>query len=152
MALVECERRPQEPGGRIETQFVVRDLKRLPLRTPYVEVARYVADSIRALAGLAEARGARPTLIMDRTGVGDAVAEMVHAEADDLCTITEATFTGSNKIEGGPGMRQIQVGKQAMVVRLQVLIRAAKDRLPRPSPRGRGHAPRAHGFRGPSRR
>jgi hypothetical protein len=73
-------------------RLAVRHLERVPLGTPYPETAQRIAAVLRALPGPAD-------LIIDATGVGRAVADILRA--DGLAPIA-VTFTAGKVARGGP--------------------------------------------------
>ena len=73
IAVAEIDRRRAAPD-RHETHFLIRYLGRLPLGTPYPEVARRVAE-VAERAG--SQGGVSATLYLDATGVGQPVVDLV---------------------------------------------------------------------------
>ena len=104
-AIAVAERKDAEPEI-----VVVRFLERVQLRTPYSAVARRVAAVARhpALAG------SHKKVIVDGTGVGDAVLEMLR-EARPGCEIRPVVMTG-----GGAAKRH---GDWESVPRVDLLAR-----------------------------
>ncbi len=79
LAVGERRRRPAPDNpGRLESYYAVRFLKRWPLQTPYPEIVRDVAALLQR-PPLRPTGEPRPTLALDRTGVGAAVADMFGA-------------------------------------------------------------------------
>lgn len=123
IAVVEIERREVEPG-RVEAHFLVRYLDRLPLGTPYPEVARRVA-------GIAE-RAARQvgrsaTVYVDATGVGQPVLDLI-AERWSGGRLIGVYFThGDRRTEDGD---KITLGKAYLVSKLQALLQSGRVHLP----------------------
>src|SRR5215217_1060096 len=96
-ALAVVERRERLTGEtdpvtwerRREVQVSVRHLERLALGTSYVNVAACVGELVRRpeLAG-------RCTMVVDATGVGAAVMDLIRAQRIPGCTIVPVTITG----------------------------------------------------------
>src|SRR5580698_10126959 len=72
----------------------VRHLERMPLGTPYVEVVRRVGEIMRH-----PALGPWSRLVVDATGVGAPVVEMLRA-ARPVLRVTAVTITGGDKAQG----------------------------------------------------
>jgi hypothetical protein len=99
-ALAVVERRERENGEidrvsyerRREVLVNVRHLERLALGTSYVDVADYVGALVRRpeLAG-------RCTLVVDATGVGDAVMELLRMQRMPGCTLVPVKITGGER-------------------------------------------------------
>src|SRR5579862_498319 len=91
--------RPQIMGGRAHSggydlrqgEMVVRHLERVPLGTPYSQVVKRVAEMTRhpSLGNV------RRKLIVDATGVGAPVVEMLRAQRP-ACEMTPVVITGGN--------------------------------------------------------
>jgi len=93
----------------VENQYLVRHLGRPPLRTSYTDVVEGVIARIRALCpARLYPEGARVVLVVDATGVGRGVVDMLYSRLKDLdksdpyvslwaCTITGGT--GRSKVE-----------------------------------------------------
>ena len=119
--------------ARTEQVYVGRHLGRLPLGTPYPEVARHVAGVVEALVR----RGVqRPRLMVDATGVGMPVVDLLaealgKMRARDLIA---ATFTHGDRYqqtdEYGRKVSTASVGKAYLVSRLQALLQTARLQLP----------------------
>ena len=149
VAVVQAERRdlvpagwsaPDRPGiftgedyrrvaAKTETLFTCRHLERLPLDTGYPAVA---ARLVEVVAGVRrQAPGAPVTLVVDVTGVGRPVFDLVREALRGAgCRLTAATFTHGDRLDGRPGDREIRVGKAYLVSRLQALLQTARVRLP----------------------
>ena len=134
--------------------FTVRFLERLPLRTPYPDVAKRVA----AVAANAAAQVYQPangytvrghfigrpaqtadlTILTDVTGVGRPVHEIIEREleAADLYRVgaydvrlIPATFTHGDRVAWAEGGGK-SVGKAYLVSRLQALLHTDRIKLP----------------------
>ncbi len=124
LAVVEAEQRPREDGG-AEWHHLVRFLERLPLGTPYPDVARRVAEIAAAVAELATSE---PTLYIDATGVGAPVVDVLR-EAGVKARLRPVFFTHGDRraVENG----EIKLGKAYLVSRLQTLLQGGRIHLPR---------------------
>jgi len=115
--------------ARGETVHVARHIARLPLGTPYPRVAEHVAGVVAALVG----RGiARPRLLVDATGVGTPVADLLREalgreRARDLLAVT---FTHGDRFTVDRRARTASLGKAYLVSRLQALLQTARLKLP----------------------
>lgn len=90
----------------------LRHLERYPLGTPYAEVARKVAALMR------DPRLSGAELVVDATGVGTAVTEILAAEG---LPFTAVTITSGEK-ERHAGGRSWRVPKTALVSALDVAL------------------------------
>lgn len=116
--------RPEEVGF-----FAVRWLERLQLGTSYPEVAGRVAQVVGDLERTFPE--ARLALVVDQTGVGLPVVEMVRAALrESRCSVTGAILTGSERMEGSVGRSEIRVGKTHLVSTLQALLEQRLIALP----------------------
>lgn len=123
IAVTELDRREVE-GDRTETHFLVRYLDRLPLGTPYPEVARRVAAIAERAARQA---GNSVTVYLDATGVGQPVVDLV-AERWRGGRLVAVYFThGDRRNEDGG---QVTLGKAYLVSRLQALLQSGRVHLP----------------------
>jgi hypothetical protein len=123
IAVAEIARRPAAPD-RDETHFLIRYLGRLPLGTPYPEVARRVAE----VADRAKNEsGDSPTVYLDATGVGQPVVDLV-AERRRGGRLIAVYFThGDRRNEDG---NKVILGKAYLVSRLQALLQTRRVHLP----------------------
>jgi hypothetical protein len=122
--------RPEEIGF-----FAVRWLERLQLGTSYPVVSERVARIVTDLERKFPEAVLR--LVVDQTGVGLPVVEMVRdALRDSRCSVTGAVLTGTERMEGSVGRREIRVGKTRLVSTLQALLEQRLVALPE-TPEGR---------------
>jgi hypothetical protein len=108
-----------------ENHIHLRHLERFPLKTPYTEVA----DRVRALltgppfsedeVDPIRRRIAKPRveLIVDKTGVGVAVTDLLK---ERRLNFTSVTITGMGQKVGSTGRREYSVPKQDLVSALEV--------------------------------
>jgi hypothetical protein len=112
-------------GGAIE--YVLRFIQRLPLGTPYPEIAHSLARICRRAA---ERSGQRPEVFVDATGVGAPVVDQLRALALDARCLWAVTFTHGSRCRRHPAERRVTMGKAYMVSRLQALLGAGRIHLP----------------------
>jgi hypothetical protein len=124
IAVAEIDRREVEE--RSEAHFLIRYLKRLPLGTPYPEIARRIGEVASRAASRAD--GA-VTVYVDATGVGKPVVDLVAERWRGR--IVSVYFTHGNRrtAEGD----KIVLGKALLVSRLQALLQAGRIHLPESS-------------------
>jgi hypothetical protein len=109
--------------------FVVRHLERLSLGTPYPRVAERVAEVAHQLEE--RARGSDLWLVLDATGVGRPVVDLVReALGKTRFRVSAATFTATDRLEGGSRSKELKVGKAWLVSRLQALLQTGRIHLP----------------------
>ena len=153
-ALVVCERQSRPvPGGvdedgrvldgirvlkgdrivakvRSQVHYIGRHVERLPLGTPYTEVAARVAQVV----GRLRERGCEtPTIHPDATGVGSPVVEMLRLALRGLPhRMVPVTLTGTDRLERvmRGGFDELRVGKLYLVARLQALLQTGRVALP----------------------
>lgn len=141
-AIVVAEAFPEKrPSGRTEYTYIVRAMERLPLGTPYPEVAVRVRKLVGNILARTQPGGTvlppRVTLVIDITGVGRPVCDIIRAELEDAklrVQITEATFTYGDTITGRPGHREMRVGKAGLVSRLQSIFQTRRLTMPSDHP------------------
>ena len=130
LCVAEHERR--SVGSRQETHFVVRHLERLPMGTPYPQLAKRACE----VAKKARARSGRQgSLYLDATGLGDPIVDLVRAEVAGEAHVVPVYFTfGDRRVEEGRVRDQrVILGKAWLVSRLQVLLQTGCLHLPRTS-------------------
>ena len=132
IAVVEEEprRRTVEQDGtrttRTEAHYLIRHLERLPLGTPYPDVARRVAAVVQ---GVARRTGTLPLLFLDATGVGTPVVDVLRA-AGVRAHLRPVYFThGDRRLIEHTG--DIKLGKAWLVSHLQALLQSDRLHLPR---------------------
>lgn len=122
LCVAEVDRR--RVGDREEIHFVVRYLDRLPLGTPYPEVARRLADIAARVA-----RRSRDRLVtfVDATGVGKPIVDLLRERALQTWIIPVFFTHGDRRSESE---EEIKLGKAYLVSRLQALLQTARLHLP----------------------
>ena len=129
-----CVAQPEErrAGTATVRHFVVRHLERLPLGTPYPEVARRVG---KIATGVWGRTGESPKLYVDATGVGTPIVDLLREQAPSGQPIVAVYFThGDRRTEDrAEGYRQVKLGKAFLVSRLQALLQCQRVHLPRTS-------------------
>jgi hypothetical protein len=124
---------PDDPkritSGRVpepETMFVVREIGRLPLGT------RHTVGAYKLASALHDLRVSDPTgeirFLLDVTGVGEGVADLVESYIPGNVKMTRCWFTGSERLDKRG--REWNVGKAWMVSRLTSLLETGRVRLP----------------------
>ncbi len=99
---------------KLEARFSVRHLERVPLGTSYVAITRRVRDMLQS----AELRG-RCTLVVDGTGVGGAVVDLLReTELDGELVVVQITGGSKARREGGVW----NVPKRELISVVQVLF------------------------------
>jgi hypothetical protein len=107
--------------------YVLRYIQRLPLGTPYPEIARSLARICRRAA---ERSGQRPEVFVDATGVGAPVVDQLRALALDAHRLWAVTFSHGTRCRRFPAERRVTMGKAYMVSRLQALLGSGRIHLP----------------------
>lgn len=125
IAVAEIDRRKDE-RNRQETHFVVRYLGRLPLGTPYPEVARRIAEIVDRAREQIEGRPA-VYLYLDATGVGQPVVDLVE-EQQTRAQLLPVYFTHGDRRH--QDTEQVSLGKAYLVSRLQALLQTRRVHVP----------------------
>ncbi len=116
---------------KVQTVYFARSIERLPLQTPYPKVAERIAAIAR---GLRNYGVTHPRLVVDATGVGGPVVELIADALRGLnVDLVAATFThGQNYTKGkrGNATQTASVGKAFLVSRLQALLQTRRLKLP----------------------
>lgn len=114
--------------AKTEAHFTARHLARLPLGTPYPAVAEHVAGVV---AGLVRRGVARPRLMVDATGVGGPVVELIAAALGKHgADLIACTFTHGDRYSQDDRRRTASVGKAYLVSQLQALLQTKRLHLP----------------------
>jgi hypothetical protein len=114
------------PGPtRAEIHYLIRHLDRLPLRTPYPDVARRLRD---LCSSVAHRSGESPTVYVDATGVGLPVLDIPKAAATNA-RVVGVFFTHGDRRDEKNG--EVRLGKAFLVSRLQALLQTGRLHLPR---------------------
>jgi len=139
IAVVEHEWRQNE--GREEDHWLVRHLERLPLGTPYPQVADRLAEVVGNVKkrkceirqhspwGGYEVRTLAPsvTTYVDATGVGQPVADEIAGRG---LSVTACYFTHGDK-RTEEGWSTVKLGKAWLVSRMQTLLQGGRIHLPK---------------------
>ena len=123
-AVCVAEVEPRVEGGRQEIHFVVRHLDRLPLGTPYPEIARRLGEITSRVARRSRER---PVTFVDATGVGKPVVDLLRERAYDTRIVPVYFTHGDRRTEVGG---EIRLGKGFLVSRLQSLLQTGRVHLP----------------------
>jgi hypothetical protein len=121
IAVAEHEWRTRE--GREEDHWLIRHLERLPLGTPYPEVANRLAEVV---SGVRKRAQSTPTVYVDATGVGQPVVDEMAARG--LWVVAVYFTHGDRRTEEGYGT--VRLGKAWLVSRLQTLLQGGRIHLP----------------------
>lgn len=114
------------PGPtRAETHFLIRHLDRLPLGTPYPQIANRLRDLCDQVK---RQTGQHPTVYVDATGVGLPVVDILKATVT-AATMVPVFFTHGDRRTEDNG--EIRLGKAFLVSRLQALLQTGRLHLPR---------------------
>lgn len=124
-AICVAEPRLRRAGARREWHFLVRHLERVPLTTPYPNVARRIGNII---AGVRRRSHQAPTPYIDATGVGAPVLDLLSSENQTLGKIVPVQFVHGTKRRIRNG--SVGLGKSYFVSRLQSLVQAQRIHLP----------------------
>jgi hypothetical protein len=137
IAVAEYLKRPREDRPeRDEWYFPIRHLERLPLGTDYPVVAARVVEvvaNIQERARRHEESTPRINVVVDATGVGRPVVDIVRVPLKDLhVPLTDATFTYGENLVGEVGRygQSMSIGKAYLVSRLQALFQTGRVQLP----------------------
>lgn len=122
VCVAEVERRAV--GGREEVHFMVRHLDRLPLGTPYPEIARRLGEITGRVARRSRER---PVTFVDATGVGKPVVDLLRERAHDTRIVPVYFTHGDRRTEDED---EIKLGKAYLVSRLQSLLQTGRIHLP----------------------
>jgi hypothetical protein len=123
-----------------ETRFELRYMERVKLRTPYPAVVERIREVVMALKRANPAPGGRRTLVVDATGVGAPVVDLLRASKMD-CDLVAAVITGgdsSAKTSGakasGAKAGDWRVPKRDLIVGLQLMFDLRQLRIARGLP------------------
>ena len=106
----------------VETLFRVRGLRRLKLGTPYPTVVEEVCKIVRAIAELGQT-----TLIVDSTGVGAPIVDLLRASVDSRVALVPVIFTAGDTARYDNGA--YRVPKKDLVHGLMLLFEEGSLRL-----------------------
>lgn len=122
-AVCVAETEERRIDGRAEVHFLIRHMERLPLGTPYPNVARRTGQIISKLK---QKTGSEPRLYVDATGVGQPIVDLL----DERGVRAVACYFnhGDRRIEKSGN--EIIIGKALLVSRLQALIQSQRLHLP----------------------
>jgi hypothetical protein len=129
-ALCVAEAQTREADGRSTVHHLVRHLERLPVGTPFPEVARRAAE---LSAGIRSRAGESPRVYINATGLGQPVVDLFEEAMTGGRSVVPVFFThGDRRTETMVGLRtEILLGKAFLVTRLQTLLQTGRLHLPR---------------------
>ncbi len=109
----------------VAQHYLIRYLERLPLGTPYPEVARRVGEIVEQVARKSESQ---PKLCVDATGVGTPVVDLLRESAARAWEVIGVYFTfGDRRVAEGA---EVKLGKAFLVSRRQALLETGRLHLP----------------------
>lgn len=128
-AICVAEIDPRKVDKRTDVHFLIRHLERLPLGTPYPQVAERFADLV---ARVRTKTDLKPTIFVDATGVGKPVVDIMRDEIQGG-KVVEVYFTyGDRRVETKEGHQlRVSLGKAFLVSRLQALLQTGRLHIPR---------------------
>ena len=130
IAVVLADHREVEDPARVQNydcHFLVRFLERLPLGTPYPEVARRLGEICQ---GVNELSGYRPQIFVDATGVGQPIVDLLEDNARDAWCTWAVYFTHGDRRTADEEEKKVTLGKAYLVSRLQALLQCSRLHLP----------------------
>jgi hypothetical protein len=115
-----------------ETAYRVRHVERLPLRTPFRQVGRRVADMVETLQVYAEEkdRDLRLYVLGDATGLGRPAIEQVREEVGTRIPVSMVTVTSGEGLTGSLGSSEVKVSKTYLVTRTAALLQRGLVEFP----------------------
>jgi hypothetical protein len=115
-----------------ETAYAVRHVERLPLRTPFRQVGRRVADMVETLQVYAEEEGRDPRLYVlgDATGLGRPAIEQIREEVGTRVPVSMVSVTSGEGLTGSLGSLEVKVSKVYLVTRTAALLQRRLVELP----------------------
>jgi hypothetical protein len=122
-AVAVAEHEWRQNAGREEDHWLIRHLERLPLGTPYPEVANRLTE---VASGVKKRAQSTPTVYVDATGVGQPVVDEMAARG--LWVVAVYFTHGDRRTEEGHGT--VRLGKAWLVSRLQTLLQGRRIHLP----------------------
>ncbi len=125
--------RTTRPAGKAETSYTARMIQRLPLNTPYPDVAAAIVDVV---ANLRLRTTRKPLIYVDASGVGLPVVDLLRqALAGKPHMLTACLFTYGDRYTNDRHYRTptASVGKAYLVSRLQALLQTERIKLPETS-------------------
>jgi hypothetical protein len=123
-------RKPEEPGNhrpRKDAHYLVRFLQRLPLGTPYPDIARRLGEICQLVT---DRSGQRPDIYVDATGVGTPIVDILKANSREARFVWAVYFTHGDRRTEDPRERKVSLGKAHLVSRLQSLLQFQRLHLP----------------------
>jgi len=121
VAVVELEYR--DHNSRRDDHWLVRHLERLPLGTPYPQVADRLA---KVVEGVRERAGTTPPVYLDATGVGQPIADEMQRRG---LAVSACYFTYGDR-RTVEGYASVKIGKAWLVSRMLALLQGGRLHLP----------------------
>lgn len=107
--------------------YVVRYLQRLPLGTPYPEIANRLDGICQQVAARSRQR---PDVFVDATGVGAPVVDLLREASIDAGFLWSVYFTHGDRRVENYAEHTVTLGKACLVSRLQALLQGCRLHLP----------------------
>lgn len=133
-----------EPDGITPASYAVRHIERAPLGTRYPAIVTHVAATINALTD--REPDAKITLVVDHTGVGRPVADMLVLAALP-CDLILVTITGGNAVTADEASGSLRVPKRDLAATVQRVLQEDRLRIPRSHPMAETLLTELTGFR-----
>ena len=129
ICVAQSERRHDPAFGGNARHFVIRHLERLPLGTPYPEVADRIQRIVHTIR---RQQDESSEIYVDATGVGAPVVDLLKERVSRMARLRPVYFThGDRRTEEPRG--PITLGKAFLVSRLQALLQTGRIHLPKTS-------------------
>jgi hypothetical protein len=113
---------------RQEAHYLIRHLERLPLGTPFPDIA----DRLESIeAGIIERTRQHPSLFADVTGLGQPLIDLIKTSLPRARVIAVYFTHGDRRIEAEGNV--VTLGKAFLVTNLQTLLQTGRLHLPRTS-------------------
>lgn len=125
LCIAQAERRKDDDVWRVH--FQVRNLQRLPLGTPYPEIATRLAKVVEQVE---DRTNRTPLIYVDATGVGKPLVDLLREKVGWIYPVyfTHGDRRSEDDLSSG---REIKLGKAYLVSRLQTLLQTHRIHLPK---------------------
>lgn len=119
----------KEDGSDI-LHYMIRHLERLPAGTQFPKIADRVSE---VASGVYRKTRERPHLLLDVTGLGSPVVDLIREASKDYGRISEVYFTHGDQCteEMVSGRSVVRLGKAYLVSKLQTMLQTARLHLPK---------------------
>ncbi len=129
-AICVAETQTRADGEQSMVHHLIRHLDRLPVGTPFPEVAKRVAAVALSVEHHVDDS---PLIFVDATGLGQPIMDLLEEAVSRARTVTPVYSNhGDRRAEMASGWRtEVQLGKAYLVSRLQALLQTRRLQLPR---------------------